>query len=441
MIGLWERNVPVFDVPVRTRTVYVLTGMFAVAFALVTYRELAGLGPVSGMNDAYAWGIWKTFNVMTLTGLGSGAFAVGMAAYLFGRKRLHKVMRTALLTSFLAYVSGMTLLAVDVGRPWNMYLVLMPWKWNYHSPLLEVAVCMPLYAMFPLFLENIPPVLEYLFEFKASTRPMVQKATAVMAKFYPLVVGLAYLLPAMHQSSLGALMLLAGDRVHPLWQTPFLPLLYVWAAAFLGFNCVAGVLLFSSIVWRRPMDIDVLAEMGRITAYLIAAWLLFRMTDLVSSGKLKYMFALNQYSVLFWTEMLVLALGAITSWDSARLKNPRMMFHAHLIGAIGGMMYRFDPTTLAFAPKSGAFYFPTAMEILVALGFVCGAIVVFILASKKLAILPAPVSYWHDYEKEVLAHQTDVPLSIAAATTLARDARPGRLAPAASSSLAPAGQD
>ncbi len=411
MIGLWERNVPVFDVPVRTKIMYVLVGIFAVAFALVTYRELAGLGPVSGMNDAYAWGIWKTFNVMTLTGLGSGAFAIGIAAYLFGRKNLHKVMRTALLTSFLAYLSGMTLLAVDVGRPWNMYLVLMPWKWNYHSPLLEVAVCMPLYAMFPLFLENIPPVMEWFYEFRASSRPVVQKALTIMAKFYPLVVGLAYLLPAMHQSSLGALMLLAGDRVYPLWQTPFLPLLYVWAAAFLGFSCVAGTLLFASLMWNRPMDLDILSEMGRITSYLIGSWLLFRVADLVFGGKIKYAFALNQFSVLFWIEMIILVLGAITLWDSSKLKNPRMMFNAHLIAAIGGMMYRFDPTTLAFQPKSGAFYFPTAMEILVALGFVSGAIALFIFLAKKLAILPAPISYWHDYEREVLAVQTDVELS------------------------------
>ena len=51
----------------------------------MTYRELAGLGPASGMNDAYAWGIWKTFNIMTLTGLGSGGFAIGIAAWLFKR--------------------------------------------------------------------------------------------------------------------------------------------------------------------------------------------------------------------------------------------------------------------------------------------------------------------------------------------------------------------
>ena len=411
MIGFWERNVPVFDVPWRTRTMYVLTGLFLLAFGLVSYRELAGLGPVSGMNDAYAWGIWKTFNVMTLTGLGSGAFSIGMTAYLFGRHKLHAVMRTACLTSFLAYLSGMTLLAVDVGRPWNMYLVLMPWKWNYHSPLLEVAVCMPLYAMFPLFLENVPPVLEWVHEFRPSFRKPVEKATAIMAKFFPLVVGLAYILPAMHQSSLGALMLLAGDRVNPLWQTPFLPLLYVWAAAFMGYSCAAGTLLFSTLVWRRPMDLDILREMSRITCYIIVAWLVFRLSDILFSGKLLLAFHFNQYSVLFWIEMGILMLAAITLWDSAKQKNARMMFHAHLISAIGGMMYRFDPTTLAFNPKSGAVYFPTAMEILVALGFVSFAVVVFAIAAKKLAILPAPISYWFDYETEVLAKTSEPQLS------------------------------
>jgi Ni/Fe-hydrogenase subunit HybB-like protein len=232
-----------------------------------------------------------------------------------------------------------------------------------------------------------------------------------MSKFYPLVVGLAYLLPAMHQSSLGALMLLAGDRVHPLWQTPFLPLLYVWAAAFMGFSCVAGTLLFCAIMWKRPMDLDILQELSRITCYVIVAWLVFRFSDLLVNGKIPLAFQFNQFAVLFWIEMVILVVAAVTLFDSAKLKNARMMFHAHLITAIGGMMYRFDPTTLAFKPKSGAFYFPTAMEILVALGFVSFAVAVFIVAAKKLAIIPAPISYWHDYEREVLANAPEPQLS------------------------------
>ena len=125
-----------------------------VALVLTGYRELAGLGPVSGMNDEFGWGIWKTFNVMVLTALGSGAFAVGIAAWVFRRKRLHALMRMALLTSFLAYACGLLLLGIDAGRPWNFYWIVFPWKWNMHSPLAEVAICMSIYAMIPLAVEN-----------------------------------------------------------------------------------------------------------------------------------------------------------------------------------------------------------------------------------------------------------------------------------------------
>jgi Ni/Fe-hydrogenase subunit HybB-like protein len=79
--------VPVYGVSVVNRFFIFLVGMTVLAFALTAYRELAGLGPVSGMNDAFGWGIWKTFNVMVLTAWGSGAFAVGIAAWVFRRKR------------------------------------------------------------------------------------------------------------------------------------------------------------------------------------------------------------------------------------------------------------------------------------------------------------------------------------------------------------------
>ncbi len=63
----WERNVPVYGFPVVNRFFLGLSALVVVAFVLSGYRELAGLGPVSGMNDAYGWGIWKTFNLMVLT--------------------------------------------------------------------------------------------------------------------------------------------------------------------------------------------------------------------------------------------------------------------------------------------------------------------------------------------------------------------------------------
>ena len=171
----WERNVPVYGFPVVNGFFLGLSGLVLIAFVLTAYRELAGLGPVSGMNDAYGWGIWKTFNVMVLTALGSGAFAVGIAAWVFRRKRLHSLMRMALLTSFLAYACGLLLLGIDAGRPWNFYWIVFPWDWNMHSPLAEVAICMSIYAMIPLAVENIPPVLERLWYFDSRLRSGVER--------------------------------------------------------------------------------------------------------------------------------------------------------------------------------------------------------------------------------------------------------------------------
>jgi Ni/Fe-hydrogenase subunit HybB-like protein len=200
----WERNVPVYGFPVVNGFFLALSALVLVAFILSGYRELAGLGPVSGMNDAYGWGIWKTFNLMVLTALGSGAFAVGIAAWVFRRKRLHSLMRMALLTSFLAYACGLLLLGIDAGRPWNFYWIVFPWRWNMHSPLAEVAICMSIYAMIPLAVENIPPVLERLWYFDSRLRPGVESIEKRLHAFFPWIIAAAYLLPGMHQSSLGA---------------------------------------------------------------------------------------------------------------------------------------------------------------------------------------------------------------------------------------------
>src|SRR5262249_18562813 len=162
------------------------------------------------------------------------------------------------------YLFGLAMLGVDVGRPWNFYWILFPWHWNVHSPLLEVAVCMSVYATIPLFLENVPTILEYFHDNAPNLRPTVKKLEKLILAGYPWIVRRDYVLPAMPQSSLGALMLLGGNRVSPLWQTPFLPLLYVWAAAFMGFGFVTAILLFSSLMWNRPLDIDVLKELNRL---------------------------------------------------------------------------------------------------------------------------------------------------------------------------------
>ena len=192
---------------------------------------LAARSRSAGMNDAYAWGIWKTFNVMALTGTRLRPFAIGMAAWVFNRQKLHVVMRTALLSGFLFYASGLMLLGFDVGRPWNFWNVILPWRWNPHSPMLEVAVCMPVYCDVPGCWKTSAG--SGLFTTQAAPRPGALSAMGrpVMRRIYPFMFTGAYVLP------LCTSLRWAGCCCWPATRSTLLadavaPLLYLLAAAF-----------------------------------------------------------------------------------------------------------------------------------------------------------------------------------------------------------------
>ena len=65
---------------------------------------------------------------------------------------------------------------------------------------------------------------------------------------------------------------------------------------------------------------------------------------------------------------------------------------------LGGLGYRFDPTTFAYRHWSRTYYTPAVIEILISLGFICFCVICFLWAVKRLPILPAPVEQWYESE-------------------------------------------
>jgi Ni/Fe-hydrogenase subunit HybB-like protein len=385
----WERCIRLKE-PLKTKPFLIFAGLAGLGLLLGLYREVTGLGYVTGLNDGYSWGLFKNWNVTALTALGSGGYAVAVLAWIFNEKRFHPIMRTAVLTSLVGYGTGMLALGFDVGRPWNFVWLADPRTWNHYSVLWEVAVCMTAYFMLALDAENMPPFLEKLYRSDdPKKREKAIKIFRFMQKTFPFGIALAFVLPSMHQSSLGSLMYLAGTRVHPLWQTAWLPLLYLVMAYILGFACVLLVLALSSYAWDLGWDADILGRLAQVMSWTSLVWITVRIGDLVHRGVLGMAFAFDKFSLYFLLETALVLLPALMLLSKAQREAPGSLFRLTFLTALGGLFYRFTPTTLAFSPLGDYRYFPSVAEIFMSIGFTALAVAVFLFAVKTFAILPA----------------------------------------------------
>jgi Ni/Fe-hydrogenase subunit HybB-like protein len=385
----WERCIRLKE-PLKTKPFLIFAGLAGLGLLLGLYREVTGLGYVTGLNDGYSWGLFKNWNVTALTALGSGGYAVAVLAWIFNEKRFHPIMRTAVLTSLVGYGTGMLALGFDVGRPWNFVWLADPRTWNHYSVLWEVAVCMTAYFMLALDVENMPPFLERLY--RSDDPAKKEKALKIfrfIQKTFPFGIALAFVLPSMHQSSLGSLMYLAGGRVHPLWQTALLPLLYLVMAYILGFACVLLVLALSSYVWDLGWDADILGRLAQVMSWTSLVWIAIRIGDLVHRGVVGMAFAFDKFSLYFLLETALVLVPALLLLSKSQREAPGSLFRLTFLTALGGLFYRFTPTTLAFSPLGDYRYFPSVAEIFMSIGFTALAVAVFLYAVKTFAILPA----------------------------------------------------
>jgi Ni/Fe-hydrogenase subunit HybB-like protein len=164
----------------------------------------------------------------------------------------------------------------------------------------------------------------------------------------------------------------------------------------MSFGCVAGTTMLCCVVWKRAMDMEVLDEAARITAWLIFGWMVWRLLDILFRGVLGTAFHFDRFAGVFWLEMILVGTGGWMLRRSLQTHQTRSMFLGYILSSLGGMIYRFSPTTLAFRPNPESLYFPTTIEILVSLGFISMGVAGFLLIVKRFAILPAPLYEWHD---------------------------------------------
>ena len=379
---------------ILTKPFRFLLVFLSIGSLLILYRLATGLGQVTAMNDGYPWGLWIAVDV-TGTALACGGYAVALLVYVMNKGEYHPMVRPAVLTSALGYTLAGAGVALDVGRWWNIWRVpFFVWRWNLNSVLLEVALCIMAYILV-LWIQLSPAFLEQAQNVGTpKIRAFADRLLPVVNKALLWIIALGILLPTMHQSSLGSLMLIAGPRLHPLWNTGWLPLLLLLSSIGMGYAAVVFEAALSAWMFRREPEREMLAGLGKAMIPVISLYLALRLIDLAVRGQIGALFAFDFYSLMSLLEMALFAAGIVMLANEARRRRLGTLFRAAMLLMLAGGLYRFDTYLVAFRPGAQWSYFPSVPEMLVTLGLVSGEIMVYIVIVKLFPIITMEKHSW-----------------------------------------------
>jgi len=368
-----------------TRPVRFLAALFAVGAVLILWRLVAGLGATTALSDAYPWGFWIAFDVVTGTALACGGYAMAILVYVLNKGRYHPLVRPAILTSALGYTVAGISIALDIGRPWIAWKVpIFIWSWNLHSALLEVSLCIMTYTGVA-WIELAPAFLER-WHGESRLRKLAEKAHAALDRWLLWIIAFGLLLPTMHQSSLGTLMVLTGTKLHPLWQTPLLPLLFLISCIAIGYAAVVFESTLASVFFRRPRETEMLAGLSRAMLPVLGAFFVLRMGDVALRGRLPLAFAVNRYAFGFWLETALTVAPLLLLLPAGGRRDPGNLFRAAMMLLLAGALYRFNTYLLAYRAGDDVSYFPSVPEFMITIGLVALEIIGYLVIVKTFPI-------------------------------------------------------
>jgi len=234
-----------------------------IAIVLLGVRFVYGLGEVTNLNNGYPWGLWVVLDIHITAAIGCGGYILAVVIYILNKGEFHTLIRPALLGSAFAYTLANLAAFADIGRWWNFYQIALPWNINLNSVMIEVAMCMGLY-MIVLWAELVPSFLEHFRK---------QKYLPTFNKFLFFIISLGIVLPTMHQSGLGALIVVAGNKISPLWQTPWISFLFLLSAIIMGFAIVVFEGAVTVLGLGRRLELHLYQRLANVLRWALVGFL------------------------------------------------------------------------------------------------------------------------------------------------------------------------
>jgi Ni/Fe-hydrogenase subunit HybB-like protein len=337
-----------------------------------------GLGASTNMNDVYPWGFWLGFDVLGGVAMAAGGFIIAAAVYLFNWKKYKPIARPAVLTAFLGYLMAIIALFLDIGHPFRLWHPSI--MWQVHSVMWIVAIHVILYTT-TLALEASPMFFE---------RFGMKNALTAVNKMMVGAVVFGVMLSTLHQSSLGAVFLIAPARMSPLWFNSMLPYLFLLSCIPMGMAMVSTESMLSAKAFKHDIDKEIYYGLARGTLISLVIYLVIKLFFLFKDAGIGAIFDGSLEANMYIVEMAVGVVIPILILASRKNRtNLKSIFAVNILVIVGVLVNRLNVCVFSmqsYTSSKGAAYFPSLMEFLITLGVIALGVFLFKMAAKHLPL-------------------------------------------------------
>ncbi len=396
-----ERAAPV-GIRFFTPGMKVLTAVMLTGLGVGLYRIFFSLASVTHLDDQYPMGLWIGVDVATGVALAAGGFTSAALVYVLHREHFHAIIRPALLTALLGYTFVAIGLIFDLGRWYNVWHPAMPSMWQGNSVLFEVGMCVMLYLTV-LYIEFSPIVLERfvgrvalpgkLARFNDRVDSGLRFTDYILGRIMFVFILAGVVLSCLHQSSLGAMSVIAPYKLHPLYWSRLAPLFFLSSAIAVGFPMVIVESLASSWAFGRKPEMHVLRLLARLAPYLLGMYIALKLGDMFYRGTYVLLFEYSAASVIFWIEFGLLTVVPFFMFMSSDIRrSPSGLFGAAIMYVLGVLLNRCAVFFVAYEPPyAESAYIPAIGEFALTIGLISAIAFIYRAVVTFFPVLQAPV--------------------------------------------------
>ena len=365
---------------------------------LIVLRFTKGLGATTNLSQEFPWGIWIGLDVVTGVAFAAGAYIVTFLVYVLRMEKYHSIVRATVLNGFLAYIFYAGALTLDLGRPWKIINPIIGNSFGVSSVLFLVAWHFLLY-MLAQFIEFSPAVAEWLG---------LKRLRKILGTLTVGAVVFGICLSMLHQSGLGAMFLLAPAKLHPLWYTEYIPVLFILSSVFAGMSIVIIEGTISHRVFRHQISaehhakhMDIMVGLSRLAA--AALFVYFFMKILVLVHGMHFHELLTPMGYLYLVEMIgFVVLPFLIFVMGAKNRDRKLLLSGAIISALGIIFNRLNISVIAFKWYAPVHYVPSWIEIVVTLAVVFGEIWAFRWVANRMPVFAESPQWVKTLDNEVV---------------------------------------